>query len=294
MASDLESQMVSVERVKSYSVMKQEAPHNRMTDPIIHVGSTGAAEGPTTTTWPTVGKIEFRSVVLRYRTGLPAVLDNLSFIVRGREKIGIVGRTGAGKSSIVTALLRLVELEGGCVLIDGMDVSALGLNTLRSIMAVIPQDPVLFSGTIKSNLDPFNKYSDLQLWDGLRRCLLADGCVRNLDDKVLENGSNFSVGQRQLLCICRALLSKATIIIMDEATAAVDVETDKLIQRTIKSEFAGATCLTIAHRLNTVLDCERVLVMHEGRVAEFDTPSNLLSDPSSMFFSLVQNSETQQ
>lgn len=237
--SDLESQMVSVERVKSYSNMKQEAPHVLSSDNEISSSSSSSStssldveEGNDVAdrgTWPREGAIVFRNVTMRYREGLPLVLKGLSITIKPHEKVGIVGRTGAGKSSLLSVLLRLVELESGSIEIDGRDISGLGLHYLRSAMAVIPQDPVLFSGTIRSNLDPFNLYSDLELWDGVRRTLLS-GCIQSLEDVVMENGSNFSVGQRQLLCIARALLSKAKIIIMDEATAAVDIETGELIR----------------------------------------------------------------
>lgn len=202
-------------------------------------------------------------------------------------------RTGAGKSSLLTVILRLVELEKGSVSIDGVDLGTIGLHALRSRVAVIAQDPVLFSGTVRSNLDPFKLFSDQQLWDSLRRTKLASA-VTSLEDVVSENGANYSVGQRQLLCISRALLSRAKIIIMDEATAAVDVETDAAIQRSIREEFEEATCLTVAHRINTIMDSDRILVMEAGRVAEFDSPANLLS-PSrstpSLFASLVETWE---
>ena len=183
-----------------------------------------------------------------------------------------------------------MELESGTITIDGRPTADMGLNTLRSVMAVIPQDPVLFSGTIRSNLDPFSKYTDIEVWESVRRTMLSE-CVKSLDDAVAENGSNFSVGQRQLLCIARALLSKAKIIIMDEATAAVDVETDAAIQKTIREEFAHATCFTVAHRLNTILDSDKVLVMDAGRAAEYAHPQQLLSDQNSMFYALVNNWE---
>mmetsp|Transcript_20744 Transcript_20744/g.29812 ORF Transcript_20744/g.29812 Transcript_20744/m.29812 type:complete len:1497 (+) Transcript_20744:45-4535(+) len=279
MASDLESQMVAVERVESFATMEQEAAHLKpLTDPSDE------------SHWPTEGELKLTNVSMRYRPDLPLVLAGVTVHIKPREKVGIVGRTGAGKSSLVTAILRLVEISGGKIEIDGVDVSTLGLRTLRSAVAIIPQDPVLFSGTVRSNLDPFNLYTDGQCWESIRRTQLAES-IRTLQDRVEDNGANFSVGQRQLLCIARALLSKAKVIIMDEATAAVDVETDAAIQQTIREEFAYATCLTVAHRLNTILDSDKVMVMDKGKVAEYDTPQKLLANPKSLFYALVENWE---
>ena len=276
MASDLESQMVSVERIVTYSGIEQEAPHSLSSDP----------KGG----WPHSGGIRFENVCMRYRPGLPLVLKGLTLSINPGEKIGIVGRTGAGKSSLVTAVLRLVELDEGAVYVDSIDVSKVGLNTLRSKVAVIPQDPVLFSGTVRSNIDPFLQYADEQIWDVLNRCCLRE-VFNTLDDKVDESGGNLSVGQRQLICIARALLSKCCIIIMDEATASVDVETDAVIQRTIRSDFNHATVLTIAHRLNTIMDSDKVLVMDDGQVGEYDTPAELLQNTGGMFAGLVKDWE---
>jgi len=276
MASDLESQMVSVERIKTYSGIEQEAPHKLPGDP-------GGG-------WPHSGGIRFENVCMRYRTGLPLVLKGLTLSINAGEKIGIVGRTGAGKSSLVTAILRLVEIDSGAVYIDGIDVSKVGLNTLRSKVAVIPQDPVLFSGTIRSNIDPFKQYADNQVWDVLNRCCLRD-VFSTLEDKIEESGGNLSVGQRQLVCISRALLSRCCIIIMDEATASVDVETDAIIQRAIRSDFDHATVLTIAHRLNTIMDSDKVLVMDDGVVGEYDTPTELLQKQGGLFAGLVNDWE---
>jgi len=278
MASDLESQMVAVERINSYVKLPQEADHHKEGDP-----KSGLV-------WPTNGAIVFDNVCLRYRPDTPRVLDGVTFAVLPREKIGIVGRTGAGKSSLLVALLRLVEIESGAVLIDGRNVSELGLNVLRGAVAVIPQDPVLFSGSLRSNVDPFASHSDVDIWDGLRRVQLGDS-FSSLDSAISEGGSNLSVGQKQLICIARALLSKSKVILMDEATAAVDVETDAIIQRAIRTEFCDSTCLTVAHRLNTIMDSDRVLVMDKGRVAEFGPPAELLAVENGQFKSLVDNWE---
>jgi len=214
-------------------------------------------------TWPEHGEVVFNDVVLRYREGLPAVLKNLNLDIKGGERIGIVGRTGAGKSSIMVALFRMVELSGGSITIDGVDVSQIGLHDLRQALAIIPQDPVLFQGTIRSNLDPFGEYDDAHLWESLRRAhLIEDGDIQSssandsqealsrfhLDQNVEDEGLNFSLGQRQLLAMARALVRRVKIIIMDEATSSVDFETDAKIQSMIKREFRGATLLVAATR----------------------------------------------
>ena len=275
MASDLESQMVGVERLREYIAAPQEAPH-----------FLPLADPPRA--WPPQGAVRFSAVSMRYREGLPLVLRNVSLDIRPREKIGICGRTGSGKSSLVTALLRLVECSSGAIFIDGIDIAEIGLHALRSRVSFISQDPCLFSGDIRANLDPFNLHWDDKVRDGLRRIGLA-GCA--LTDKVEENGANFSVGQRQMLCIVRALLGDCKIIVMDEATASIDVGVDQQIQRAIREECKDAVVLTIAHRLNTILDSTRVVVMDGGSVLEFDSPGNLLSNPTSAFAQLVASWE---
>merc|ERR1711871_220590 len=267
--------MGSVERIDNYIQLENEASHHNEGDHRVPAD------------WPRLsGALEFQNVCMRYRQNLPLVLRNVSLKINGGEKVGVCGRTGAGKSTLLSALLRLVEIESGSILIDGINIAFLGLNRLRSVVAVIPQDPVLFSGTIRSNLDPFGKFTDESIWDAINRTQLGK-FVNSLEDIVAENGQNYSVGQRQLLTIARAFLSKARIIVMDEATASVDVETDIAIQKMIREEFFAATSITIAHRLNTIMDSDKVLMLDAGKVAEFDTPANLLAQPQSLFSGLV-------
>ncbi|XP_054155703.1 multidrug resistance-associated protein 1-like [Oppia nitens] len=228
----------------------------------------------------------------RYRQGLDLVIKGIDIDIKSGEKIGIVGRTGAGKSSLTLALFRLIEPAMGRIVIDGIDISQLGLHELRSRLTIIPQEPVLFSGTIRSNLDPFDKFSDDELWSVLEQSHLKEFVLSTdagLDHPVTESGDNMSVGQRQLVCLARALLRHTSILILDEATAAVDVETDSLIQQTIRQSFKSCTVLTIAHRINTILDYDRVLVLSDGRVAEFDSPDQLLDDRTTIFYSLAKD-----
>merc|ERR1712224_289717 len=220
-----------------------------------------------------------------------------SLSIKGGEKVGVVGRTGSGKSSLMIALFRITGLEddGGRILIDGVNTSEIGTLALRSNLSIIPQDPVLFSNTVRYNLDPFNTASDEEIWTALRKVNLADAISKltdGLSELVSEGGENFSQGQRQLLCIARSILRKPKILIMDEATASIDNTTDELIQTMIRENFANATILTIAHRLNTIMDSDRVLVLDNGRVAELDTPANLLSDKSSIFCGMVETSRS--
>lgn len=242
--------------------------------------------------WPSDGAIEFKSIVMRYRPDLPAVLVGLSAEIHQSEKVGVVGRTGAGKSSMINSLFRLVEPESGKILIDGYDIFNFGLNDIRKSLGIIPQTPVLFSGTIRFNLDPFNEHNDPSIWEALERAHLKDVIRRNtlgLDAEVVESGENFSVGQRQLLSLARALLRRSKILVLDEATAAVDVGTDALIQRTIREEFKSCTMLIIAHRLNTIIDCDRVLVLDAGQAVEMDSPKQLLLNDNSAFSKMVRS-----
>ncbi|PPD68207.1 hypothetical protein GOBAR_DD34916 [Gossypium barbadense] len=279
LASLAENSLNAVERVGTYIELPSEAPL------IIENSRPPPA-------WPSSGSIKFEDVVLRYRPELPPVLYGLSFTISPSDKVGIVGRTGAGKSSMLNALFRIVELERGRILIDGCDIAKFGLMDLRKVLGIIPQAPVLFSGTVRFNLDPFSEHNDADLWEALERAHLKDVIRRNslgLYAEVSEAGENFSVGQRQLLSLARALLRRSKILVLDEATAAVDVRTDALIQKTIREEFKSCTMLIIAHRLNTVIDCDRILLLDSGRVLEYDTPEELLSNEGSSFSKMVQS-----
>ncbi|XWS55359.1 hypothetical protein CRYUN_Cryun10bG0167800 [Craigia yunnanensis] len=279
LASFAENSLNAVERVGTYIELPSEAP--------LIIESNRPPPG-----WPSSGSIKFEDVVLRYRPELPPVLHGLYFTISPSDKVGIVGRTGAGKSSMLNALFRIVELERGRILIDGCDIAKFGLMDLRKVLGIIPQSPVLFSGTVRFNLDPFSEHNDADLWEALERAHLKDVIRRNslgLDAEVSEAGENFSVGQRQLLSLARALLRRSKILVLDEATAAVDVRTDAIIQKTIREEFKSCTMLIIAHRLNTIIDCDRILLLDSGRVLEYDTPEELLSNEESAFSKMVRS-----
>jgi len=277
MSTEVETNLISVERCTQYIRLEVENP------PIL--------EFRPPLTWPSQGAISIQNLCLRYRKGLPLVLNGINCHIKPKEKIGIVGRTGSGKSSLMLALVRIVEPEMGSIRIDDLDIQNIGLDDLRSKLALIPQDPTLFTGTIKSNLDPFCEHSDEEIWHALEATSIADQVKQmnsGLESPVSEFGENLSVGTRQLMCLARAILTDSKILVMDEATASVDFETDTLIQKTIRREFANVTVLTIAHRVNTILDSDRVMVLSDGQITEFDSPSMLLKNDQSAFFSLVK------
>lgn len=280
--ADMESQIVSTERLSHYA---NNLPREGIELENCLQGT--ASELPSS--WPDKGAITFENATLSYRADLPPVLNNIYVEIKAGERVGIVGRTGAGKSSILMALFRITELSEGKIIIDGVDIRSISLKQSRSPISIIPQDPVIFSGTIRTNLDPFGVYSDSDLWYALERAHLnhaVSGMEGKLDAEVAENGENLSVGQRQLLCLARALLRRNRILVLDEATANIDLETDALVQKCIRKDFVDCTILTIAHRLNTVIDYDRILVLDSGQVMEFDTPANLLDNPNSYFAQL--------
>lgn len=246
--------------------------------------------------WPHCGSIDFKNVFFRYRDDLDFVLNNFNVSIKGNQTIGIVGRTGAGKSSITQALFRIVECAKGNIFIDNLDISEYGLDEVRNKISIIPQEPLLFNGTVRFNLDPFNKFeSDELLYDALKAVQMDSHIEQmgGLTSIIAEFGSNFSVGQKQLMCLARAILLNNKIVVLDEATANVDLNTDLLIQKTISTRFVNATRLIIAHRIQTIVKCDKILVMDQGKAVEFDTPLVLLSKKDSIFSSLVHQSEAQ-
>lgn len=286
MSVQLETNIVSVERIVEYCDLPPEAP------PVIE-------DSRPPKNWPSQGLIRFKNYSTRYRANLDPVLRHLDLEIKPQEKIGIVGRTGAGKSTLSLALFRILEPSEGTIDIDGVDISKIGLKDLRSNLSIIPQDAQAFEGTVRTNLDPFEQYSDEEIWKALELSHLKPHILKMAKDdadpekkedllqtKISENGSNLSVGQRQLLCLSRALLNRSRILVLDEATAAVDSETDRLIQETIRAEFKDRTILTIAHRIDTVMDSDKIMVLDKGEVKEFDSPSNLLAQKDSIFYNL--------
>ncbi|XP_029925836.1 multidrug resistance-associated protein 4-like isoform X2 [Myripristis murdjan] len=275
-SAEVENMMTSVERVVEYTELESEAPWETQKRPPPE--------------WPNQGLVTFDRVNFSYSADGPLVLKDICATFQPCEKVGIVGRTGAGKSSLVSALFRLAEPQGK-IYIDGILTSEIGLHDLRQKMSIIPQDPVLFTGTVRKNLDPFNQHTDEDLWNALQEVQLK-AAVEELPGKMetvlAESGSNFSAGQRQLVCLARAILRKNRILIIDEATANVDPRTDELIQRTIREKFRDCTVLTIAHRLNTIIDSDRILALDSGTIQEFDHPYILLQNKESALFKLVQ------
>ncbi|XP_023241974.1 multidrug resistance-associated protein 4-like [Centruroides sculpturatus] len=271
--------MNSVKRILNYSKLKSEASYESLPN-----------KRPPSD-WPQRGKIHFDNLSLQYSEDKNIVLKNLTFRIRSGEKIGIVGRTGAGKSSIIASLFRMTE-PTGTITIDGVDTKVIGLSDLRSKISIIPQDPMLFTGPLRRNIDPFNEYSDDQLWQAIEQVQLKEVINKlpgGLDTHLSEGGRNFSVGERQLICLARTILRENKILVMDEATSNIDINTDFRIQKVIRDKFKSCTVLTIAHRLHTVIDSDRVMVIYTGRLQEFDSPYALLKNVNGTFYNLIKN-----
>jgi ABC-type multidrug transport system fused ATPase/permease subunit len=276
--AEFEARMNAPERVLEYNNVEQEKPYE-------------IEETKPAPEWPQNGKIEFDSLTIAYKPGVP-VLHGLSATIKPREKVGIVGRTGAGKSTLITALFRTTEPASGSVKIDDVDIDTIGLFDLRRRLSIIPQVPQLFMGSVRYNLDPFGAHQDDEIWHVLDMVHLKDFVSQTLPDGldsiVEENGGNFSVGQRQLISMARCLLLDSHILLLDEATASLDVQSDALLQKMIRKHFVNRTVLTIAHRLITIIDCDRVLVLDAGRIVEFDSPKKLLENHNGIFYGMVQ------
>lgn len=274
---NVENKMISVERIMQYSNIPSEAP--------LLIDSSRPSHN-----WPSKGTIVLQNLEVRYGPHLPFVLKGITCEFPGGKKVGIVGRTGSGKTTLLQVLFRIVEPTGGGIFIDGVDIARIGLHDLRSKLSIIPQDPILFEGTVRSNLDPLEEHSDNEIWEALDKSQLGQvvcSSKEKLDTLVTENGENWSVGQRQLLCLGRALLKHSRILVMDEATASVDIATDTIIQQIIQSETHECTVITIAHRIPTVIDSDKVLVLSDGKIVEYNSPAKLLEDESSSFSKLV-------
>lgn len=266
-SADLENAMTSIERIEEYSKIDTEHEDGNLVT-------------------ITNGSVEFVKVHLKYPTNPDYILTNINFNVRPGEKIGIIGRTGSGKSSIISTIFRLYDIDGE-IKIDNVDINKIQLNRLRSQLSIIPQNPLLFTGTIKTNLDPYGRYSDHLLWEALESVYMKD-VINDLNVKIEEGGSNFSIGQRQLICLARALLVKNKILILDEATANVDPNTETLIQKTIDEKFLDCTIFTIAHRLDTLMNSDKILVLDNGKLLEYDATERLLRDETSKFFLIAK------
>ncbi|XLR29410.1 hypothetical protein HN51_049303 [Arachis hypogaea] len=273
----LENNIISVERILQYTSIPSEPPlvvEENRPDP----------------SWPSHGEVNIHELQVRYAPHLPLVLHGLTCTFRGGWRTGIVGRTGSGKTTLIQTLFRIVEPTAGEVVIDGINISSIGLHDLRSRLSIIPQDPTMFEGTVRNNLDPLEEYTDEQIWEALDKCQLGDEVRKKegkLDSPGFENGENWSMGQRQLVCLGRVLLKKSKVLVLDEATASVDTATDNLIQQTLRLHFTESTVITIAHRITSVLDSDMVLLLHQGLIEEYDSPSKLLEDKSSSFAQLV-------
>ncbi|KAK8467190.1 hypothetical protein PHAVU_008G276150 [Phaseolus vulgaris] len=273
----MENKIISVERILQYTCIPSEPP-------------LVADENRSDPSWPSNGEVDIQDLQVRYAPHLPLVLRGITCKFPGGLKTGIVGRTGSGKSTLIQTLFRIVEPAAGQIMIDNINISSIGLHDLRSRLSIIPQDPTMFEGTVRNNLDPLEEYTDDQVWEALDKCQLGDEVRKKegkLDSKVSENGENWSMGQRQLVCLGSVVLKKSKVLVLDEATSSVDTATDNLIPQTLRQHFTDSTVITIAHRITSVLDSDMVLLLSQGLIEEYDTPTRLLENKSSSFAQLV-------
>lgn len=273
----MENRIISVERILQYSSIPSESAL------VIETNRPDQS-------WPFCGEVHIHDLQVRYASHMPLVLRGLTCTFPGGLKTGIVGRTGSGKTTLIQTLFRIVEPAAGQIIIDGVSISSIGLHDLRLRLSIIPQDPTMFEGTVRSNLDPLEEYTDEQIWEVLDKCQLGDEVRKKegkLESSVSENGENWSMGQRQLVCLGRVLLKKSKILVLDEATASVDTATDNLIQTTLREHFCDCTVITIAHRITSVVNSDMVLLLSQGVIEEYDSPARLLENKSSSFAQLV-------
>ncbi|KAJ4871677.1 ABC transporter C family member 3 [Raphanus sativus] len=274
---NLENKIISVERMLQYASVPSEPP--------LVIESNRPEQS-----WPSRGEVDIHDLQVRYAPHMPLVLRGITCTLKGGLRTGIVGRTGSGKSTLIQTLFRIVEPSCGEIKIDGVNILNIGLHDLRLRLSIIPQDPTMFEGTVRSNLDPLEEYTDDQIWEALDKCQLGDEVRKKeqkLDSSVSENGENWSMGQRQLVCLGRVLLKRSKILVLDEATASVDTATDNLIQKTLREHFSDCTVITIAHRISSVIDSDMVLLLSDGIIEEYDSPVKLLENKSSSFAKLV-------
>ena len=278
--TNFENSMIGYERCVEYTKCPSEAPVKNVTDDAL--GS-----------WPHKGKIEFINFSVKYRPDTEIVLKDINILIQGKEKVGIVGRTGSGKSTITLCLFRILEATEGKIMIDDVDIRSVGLNKLRNNLTIIPQDPALMEGTLRYNIDPLDRSSDNDIINIMEKIGFDYIVKRNnegLNQEIAEGGSNLSVGEKQLICITRAILRKSKIIIMDEATASIDYKTEEMIQKAVSDLLNDSTFITIAHRIKTIINYDKILTLDNGKVVDFDSPKNLLNDKTTLFYELYSKS----
>ena len=278
--SNFENTMTKMERSLSYTKIKSERPQQLTSDLNLR-------------DWPSKGEIRFENFNVKYRNDTEIVLKDINFHLKPGEHLGVVGRTGSGKSTISLCLFRILEAYSGKIYIDGVDISKVGLQKLRESITIIPQDSTLMDGTLRYNIDPIKAYSDNEIMHVMKKIGFDYILKQNkdgLDQKISENGSNLSIGEKQLICITRAILRKSKIIVLDEATASIDYKTEEIIQKALNEILSSSTMISIAHRIKTVINADKILVLENGEIIEFDTPENLLNNKKSYFYDFYSKS----